>query len=63
MEYCLSDGDGSKRVVRRSLAEGLGLGDGAPDERWIVFRVLRASLVYLTGLMGLLIIDGVIPRF
>jgi heme o synthase len=30
---------------------------------WNARRVLRASLVYLTGLMGLLIIDGVVPRF
>jgi hypothetical protein len=45
--YASKDGDGSKRLVRRTLAEGLGLADGSPDDRWVVFREQRTSLEYL----------------
>ncbi|HET7830972.1 MAG TPA: hypothetical protein VFL03_15520, partial [Candidatus Limnocylindrales bacterium] len=45
--YAAKDGDGSKQLVRRTLAEGLGLADGSPDDRWIVFREQRTSLEYL----------------
>ena len=39
--------DGSKRLVRRTLAEGLGLADGAADDRWLAFREQRSGLEYL----------------
>ena len=43
----MKDEDGSKRLERRTLAEGLGLADGAADDRWIAFREQRTSLEYL----------------
>ena len=45
--FAAKDADGSKRVVTRTLAEGLGLGDGAADDRWLAFREQRSSLEYL----------------
>ena len=45
--YALKDEDGSKRLERRTLAEGLGIADGAADDRWIAFREQRTSLEYL----------------
>ena len=45
--YAVKDEDGSKRLERRTLAEGLGLADGAADDRWIAFREQRTSLEYL----------------
>jgi len=45
--YAVKDEDGTRRPVRRNLAEGLGLADGAADDRWIVFREQRTSLEYL----------------
>ena len=37
----------SKRLERRTLAEGLGLADGPADDRWLAFREQRTSLEYL----------------
>ncbi len=47
--FAVKDADGSKRVVTRTLAEGLGLGlgDGTSDDRWLAFREQRSSLEYL----------------
>jgi hypothetical protein len=45
--YAVKDDDGSKRLVTRSLAEGLGLADGPADDRWLAFREQRTSLEYL----------------
>ncbi|HEU0243152.1 MAG TPA: alpha-amylase family glycosyl hydrolase, partial [Candidatus Limnocylindrales bacterium] len=45
--YAAKDGDGSKRLVRRTLAQGLGLGEGAADDRWLAFREQRSGLEYL----------------
>ncbi|MEO5965132.1 MAG: alpha-amylase family glycosyl hydrolase, partial [Candidatus Limnocylindrales bacterium] len=45
--YAVKDEDGTKRLVRRSLAEGLGLDDGTADDRWIAFREQRTGLEYL----------------
>jgi hypothetical protein len=45
--FAVKDGDGSKRVVTRTLAEGLGLAGGAADDRWLAFREQHSSLEYL----------------
>ena len=45
--YAVKDGDGSRRLVQRSLADGLGLAEGSADHRWIAFREQRTSLEYL----------------
>ncbi|MFL5757373.1 MAG: alpha-amylase, partial [Chloroflexota bacterium] len=43
--YAVKEADGSKRLVRRSLADGLRLGDG--DDLWLAFREQRSGLEYL----------------
>ncbi len=48
--YAVKDADGSKRLVRRTLAEGLGLADGDAVNRWIAFRDQRADLEYIRSL-------------
>ncbi len=45
--YAVKDEDGSKHLQRRTLADGLGLADGAAEDRWIAFREQRTSLEYL----------------
>lgn len=45
--YAVKDDDGSKRLERRTLADGLGLADGPADDRWLVVREQRTSLEYL----------------
>jgi glycosidase len=45
--YAVKDEDGSKRLVRRTLAEGLGLADGPADDRWLAYREQRTGLEYL----------------
>ena len=45
--YAVKDGDGSRRLVQRTLADGLGLAEGSADHRWIAFREQRTSLEYL----------------
>ena len=45
--YAVKDEDGSKRLVRRTLAEGLGLAEGPADDRWLAFREQRTGLEYL----------------
>jgi glycosidase len=45
--YAVKAEDGSKHLVSRTLAEGLGLADGPADDRWIAFREQRTSLEYL----------------
>ena len=45
--YAVKDGDGARRLVQRSLADGLGLAEGSADHRWIAFREQRTSLEYL----------------
>ncbi len=45
--YAVKDAEGSKRLVRRTLAEGLGLGDGPADARWLAFREQRSGLEFL----------------
>jgi hypothetical protein len=51
--YAVKDEDGSKRVVTRTLAEGLGLADGPADDRWVVIREQRSSLEYLRSVADL----------
>jgi glycosidase len=51
--YAVKEADGSRRVVRRTLADGLGLGDGAADYRWVAFREQRTSLEYLRSVADL----------
>jgi glycosidase len=45
--YAIKEADGSKRLVRRTLADALGLTDGSPDGRWLAFREQRSGLEYL----------------
>ena len=45
--YAVKDADGSRRLVSRTLADGLGLGEGPAENRWIAFREQRTSLEYL----------------
>ncbi len=45
--FAVKEGDGSKRLATRTLAEGLGLADGPADDRWIAFREQQTSLEYL----------------
>jgi hypothetical protein len=45
--YAVKDDDGSKRLVTRTLAEGLGVAAGGAENRWLAFREQRAGLEYL----------------
>ena len=45
--FALKAADGSKSMVRRTLAEGLGLADGPADGRWLAMREQRSGLEYL----------------
>ena len=45
--FAVKDGDGSKRLVRRTLAEALGLAEGSADGRWLAFREQRSGLEHL----------------
>jgi glycosidase len=45
--FAVKDGDGSKRLERRTLAQGLGIADGPADNRWLAFRELRTGLEQL----------------
>ena len=45
--YAVKEPDGSKQLVRRTLAEGLGLADGDAGDRWLALRDERAGLEYL----------------
>ena len=51
--YAAKEGDGSKRLVRRTLADGLGIGDGSADDRWLVFREQRSGLEHLRSVAEL----------
>ncbi len=45
--FAIKDEDGTKRLERRTLADGLGIADGPADDRWLVLRDQRTSLEYL----------------
>jgi hypothetical protein len=45
--FAVKEEDGTRRIVTRTLAEGLGLADGPADDRWIALREQRSSLEYL----------------
>ena len=45
--FALKGADGSKTLVRRTLADGLGLADGPADGRWLAMREQRSGLEYL----------------
>ncbi len=45
--FAVKDADGSKRLERRTLAQGLGIADGPADDRWLAFRDQRTSLEHL----------------
>ena len=45
--FALKAADGSKSMVRRTLADGLGLADGPADGRWLAMREQRSGLEYL----------------
>jgi glycosidase len=45
--FAMKEGDGSKRLVRRTLADGLGLADGDAGGRWLAFREQRSGLEFL----------------
>ncbi len=48
--YAVKDPDGSKRLVRRTLVEGLGLADGDAANRWVALSDQRTGLEYLRPL-------------
>ena len=45
--FAVKGPDGSKSLVRRTLADGLGLADGPADGRWLAMREQRSGLEYL----------------
>jgi glycosidase len=45
--FAVKQSDGSKRLQRRTLAEGLGLAGGDAADRWVAFRDQRSGLEYL----------------
>ncbi len=45
--YAVKDPDGTKRLVQRTLAEGLGLAGAGADSRWLAYREQRSGLEYL----------------
>jgi len=51
--FAVKEGDGSKKLVRRTLADGLGIGDGSADDRWLVFREQRSGLEHLRSVAEL----------
>ena len=51
--YAVKDADGTKRLVRRTLAEGLALADGNAADRWLAFRDQRSGLEYLRSVAEL----------
>ena len=51
--YAVKDADGSKRLVSRTLAEGLGIADGPSADRWLAVREQRSGLEYLRAVSEL----------
>src|SRR4051794_24081103 len=51
--FAVKGEDGSKRLERRTLAQGLGIGDGDASDRWLAFRDQRSSLEYLRSVADL----------
>ena len=51
--YAVKEPDGSRRLVRHSIAEGLGLADGPADDRWLAFREQRTGLEHLRSVAEL----------
>jgi len=45
--FAIKEPDGTKRLERRTLAQGLGVADGPAEDRWLAYRDQRASLEYL----------------
>jgi glycosidase len=45
--FAVKAADGSRSVVRRMLADGLGLAEGPADGRWLALREQRSGLEYL----------------
>jgi glycosidase len=48
--YAVKEPEGTKRLVRRTLAEGLGLAEGEAADRWVTLRDQRTGLEYLRSL-------------
>jgi hypothetical protein len=51
--YAVKEGDGSKRLVRRTIAQGLALDEGPAGDRWIVMREQRSGLEHLRSVAEL----------
>ena len=51
--FAVKADDGSKRLERRTLAQGLGIADGDATDRWLAFREQRSSLEYLRPVVEL----------
>ncbi|HEX5826401.1 MAG TPA: alpha-amylase family glycosyl hydrolase [Candidatus Limnocylindrales bacterium] len=51
--YAVKEGDGSKRLVRRTIADGLGLDEGPAGDRWLVVREQRSGLEHLRSVAEL----------
>ncbi len=45
--FAVKEADGSKRLERRTLADGLGVALGPADDRWLAYREQRSGLEYL----------------
>jgi glycosidase len=45
--FAVKAGDGTKRLERRTLAQGLGIADGDATDRWLTFRDQRTGLEHL----------------
>ncbi|MEI7743952.1 MAG: alpha-amylase family glycosyl hydrolase [Chloroflexota bacterium] len=45
--FAVKDEDGGKHLEQRTLAEGLGVADGAGDDRWVAYREQRTGLEFL----------------
>jgi len=45
--YAVKDEDGGRQLVRSTIAEALGVADGAADGRWLAYRDQRSGLEHL----------------
>ena len=45
--FAVKDADGSKRLERRTLADGLGVALGPAEDRWLAYREQRTGLEHL----------------
>ena len=51
--FAVKEDDGSKRLERRTLADGLGVAEGPAGDRWLAYRDQRSGLEYLQSVAEL----------